>query len=111
MRRNLDLSLVLAAAAVLFSCSGGVTDPAPDGTRFIFRNAGTLPVTSAGASTCDDMSEWPNQLKSALAPGAQVTIDVYAQCWNLQAVFSDGREVIKWDVKMTKGSSYTWPIS
>ena len=106
--------LILAAVfafCIGTACARGPTDPQPDGTKFVFRNQGSLPIIEAGASTCDDLSEWPNNLKSPLAPGAETTINVYKECWDLHAKFQDGREKIQWAVTMSKGQIYTWVIN
>jgi hypothetical protein len=110
MKARYAVVLVGLGLAIL-SCARGPTEPKADGTKFIFRNQGTVPIISAGASTCDDLSEWPNSLKSPLAPGAETTINVHKDCWDLHAKFQDGREKIQWAVEMSKGQSYTWLIN
>jgi hypothetical protein len=111
---NMSRKLIIAAVLALCTgtaCTRGPTEPKPDGTQFVFKNAGSIPVIEAGASTCDDLSEWPNNLKTPLQPGSSVTIEVYRECWDLHAKFQDGREKIQWAVEMSKGQRYTWNIN
>lgn len=103
--------VVIASAAMIWSCTKSPTDPMPDGTQVTFHNAGAMAIDSAGASTCDDLSAWPNNLSAPLQPGQDKTVNIYAGCWDLQAKFHDGTEKIVWDLKLTKGQSYTWSIT
>lgn len=110
--KSRNLLMATIGLFLITSCSGAVDpEPGPDGTTLIFRNQGTVPIVSAGASTCDDMREWPNNLKSPLAPGTEITLHIYKECWDLHAQFQDGREKIQWAVQMSKGQSYTWLIN
>jgi hypothetical protein len=102
---------LIASVATIWACAKTPTDPTPDGTQVTLHNSATVAIASAGASTCDDLSAWPNNLSAPLQPGQDKTVDIYAGCWDLEAKFQDGTEKIVWDLKLTKGQKYTWNIT
>lgn len=110
MRARFIRTLVPALTMLFLSCAGDPTPP--QDAQIVFHNQSTVAMTEARFSDCDDLSGFgPNRLQSALAGGSQIAFSTAAGCYDLMAVFQDGREKIEWAVEVGAGQTRTWYAS